>query len=40
MIHQLISDLKSFVSSVRSDSIDLFDNEIPTAMLLTGNEIY
>ncbi|KAF7382393.1 hypothetical protein HZH68_015312 [Vespula germanica] len=36
MIHQLISDLKSFVSSVRSDSIDLFENEIPTAMLLTG----
>ncbi|XP_047365603.1 origin recognition complex subunit 3 isoform X3 [Vespa velutina] len=36
MIHQLISDLQSFVSSVKSNNIDIFDNEIPTAMLLTG----
>ncbi|KAK2584685.1 hypothetical protein KPH14_007025 [Odynerus spinipes] len=36
MIHQVISDLQSFVSSVKNNTIDIFDNEIPTAMLLTG----
>ncbi|KAI4497623.1 hypothetical protein M0802_007163 [Mischocyttarus mexicanus] len=36
MICQLISDLQSFVSSVKSNSIDVFEREIPTAMLLTG----
>ncbi|XP_014612811.1 PREDICTED: origin recognition complex subunit 3 [Polistes canadensis] len=39
MISQLISDLQSFVSSVRSNSIDIFEREIPTAMLLTGVNI-
>ncbi|XP_015175736.1 PREDICTED: origin recognition complex subunit 3 isoform X2 [Polistes dominula] len=39
MISQLISDLQSFVLSVQSNSIDIFKNELPTAMLLTGVNI-
>lgn len=36
MTHQVTSDLMAFVSSVKNNTIDIFADEIPTAILLTG----
>lgn len=39
MFQQVLDDLQSFVSKIKDKPIEQFQNEIQTAILLTGNII-
>lgn len=39
MFQQVLNDLESFVSKIKDKPIEEFQNEIQTAILLTGNII-
>ena len=39
MFQQVLNDLESFVSKIKAKPIEQFENEIQTAILLTGDLI-